>query len=88
MRRPLLAVATAMLSLALLTPAAMANQSGEGLIKATDKNVTMVGFVVIAFFPTIILLLSLLQWRLDKRKEARKSAAKARLARADARGGW
>ena len=88
MRRPLLAVATALLSLALLTPAAMANQSGEGLIKATDKNVTMVGFVVIAFFPTIILLLSLLQWRLDKRKDQRKKAAKARSSSPQWRGGW
>jgi hypothetical protein len=32
--------------------------------------------------------MSVLQWRLDKRKERRKSAAKARAARADLRGGW
>ncbi len=91
MRRQHLAVATALLALlalALLAPAAMANQSGEGLIKATDKNVTRVGFIVIAFFPTIILLLSLLQWRLDKRKEARKAAAKARTGSRVWQGGW
>ena len=30
----------------------------------------------------------MIQWRLDKRKDARKAAAKARNARADVRGGW
>ena len=30
----------------------------------------------------------MLQYRLDKRKDARKQAAKARVARADERGGW
>ena len=30
----------------------------------------------------------MLQYRLDKRKDARKAAAKARHARADLRGGW
>ena len=40
-------------------------------------------------FPLLILLLSLLQWRLDKRKERRKMAHK-RLAKDEAawRGGW
>jgi hypothetical protein len=30
----------------------------------------------------------MIQWRLDKRKDARKAAEKARRARADVRGGW
>ena len=34
-------------------------------------------FIVIAFFPTVILVFSLIQWRLDKRKHARMDAAKA-----------
>jgi hypothetical protein len=33
-------------------------------------------------------VLSLLQYSLDKRKDNRKRAAKARVARADERGGW
>ena len=33
-------------------------------------------------------MLSVTQHRLDKRKDARKAAAKARHARADLRGGW
>ena len=52
---------------------------GQGTYgEADDKVVTNFGFVVIAFFPTLILLLSLLQWRLDKRREARKAARKRR----------
>ena len=32
--------------------------------------------------------MSLIQWRLEKRKDARKKAAKPRAARADGQGGW
>ncbi len=45
-------------------------------------------FVVIIFFPTVIFLFSLIQWRLDRRKHARQDAAKRRAASADWRGGW
>jgi hypothetical protein len=83
---------TSLLALALLAataPAALAHDGGEGLWGETnDKVITNAGFILIAFFPTFILLASLLQWRLDKRKEARKKAAKARASRADVRGGW
>ena len=50
--------------------------------------ITNAGFILIAFFPLFILCVSLLQWRLEKRKDARKAAAKARKARVDVRGGW
>jgi hypothetical protein len=83
---------TSLLALALLAvsaPAALAHDGGEGLWGETnDKVITNAGFILIAFFPLFILFASLLQWRLDKRKEARKKAAKARVARADMRGGW
>jgi preprotein translocase subunit SecG len=70
-------------------PAALAHDGGEGLWGETnDKVITNAGFVLIAFFPLFILCMSLLQWRLEKRKDARKAAAKARQARADVRGGW
>ncbi len=75
--------------LALSAPAALAHDGGEGLWGETnDKVITNAGFILIAFFPLFILFVSLLMWRLDKRKDARKRAAKARTARADARGGW
>jgi hypothetical protein len=45
-------------------------------------------FIVIAFFPVLILVFSLIQARLDKRKHARMDAAKARQANVDWRGGW
>ena len=45
--------------------------------ETTDKAITNVMFITIAFFPTLILTFSLIQWRLDKRKHARMDAAKA-----------
>ena len=86
---------TAGLTLALLlltAPVALASEGhdgGEGLWGETnDKVITNAGFILIAFFPLFILFMSLLQWKLEKRKDARKKAAKARVARADVRGGW
>jgi len=86
------ALKTSVLTLALLAisaPAALAHDGGEGWWGETnDKVITNAGFILIAFFPLFILCMSLLQWRLEKRKDARKQAAKARVARADVRGGW
>jgi hypothetical protein len=86
------ALKTTLLSLALLAvgaPAALAHDGGEGWWGETnDKVITNAGFFLIAFFPVFVLLASMLQWQLDKRKERRKAAAKARSARADMRGGW
>ena len=77
---------------ALTTPVALASEGhdgGEGWWGETnDKVVTNAGFIIIAAFPALIFLLSSIQWTLDKRKDARKKAAKARTARADMRGGW
>ena len=85
-------VRTALLTASLLllaAPAALAHDGGEGWWGETnDKVITNAGFAIIAAFPVLILLLSLLQWRLDRRKELRKRAEKARRARADMRGGW
>ncbi len=85
---------TALLTLtffALIAPVALAGEhdGGEGWWGETnDKVVTNAGFILIAAFPTLILILSLTQWRLDKRKDRRLAAARARKVRADARGGW
>jgi hypothetical protein len=92
MRRTLHLLALTALSLALSAPAALAaegHDGGEGWWGETnDKVVTNAGFIIIAAFPLMILLLSLLQHSLDKRKDNRKRAAKARVARSDQRGGW
>ncbi len=92
MRRSLHLLALTALSLALSAPVALAaegHDAGEGWWGETnDKIVTNAGFIIIAAFPLLIFILSMTQWTLDKRKDARKKAAKARRARADLRGGW
>jgi len=83
----LLTVAIALLAFA--APALATSHSGEGWYGETnDIVITNAMFITIIFFPTVIVLLSLIQWRLDKRKHARMDAAKRRAANADWRGGW
>ena len=83
----LLTVAVTMLAFA--APALATSHSGEGWYGETnDVVVTNAMFLTIIFFPTVIVIFSLIQWRLDKRKHARMDAAKRRAANADWRGGW
>lgn len=87
MRRLTMTLGTTLVWLALLAPLAFADDHGEGLYGETnDKVVTNAGFILIAFFPLFVLVMSLLQWRLEKRKQARKVAAKQRAVRD--RAGW
>jgi hypothetical protein len=91
MRRSLHTALLTLSLLALTAPVALAegHDGGEGLWGETDdKVVTNAGFFLIAFFPLFVFTMSLLQSSLDKRKERRKAAEKARRARADQRGGW
>jgi hypothetical protein len=92
MRRTLHILLLTLTLLALTAPLALAaegHDGGEGTYGETsDKVVTNAGFIIIAAFPLLVFVLSVVQWRLDKRKDARKKAAKARRARADLRGGW
>jgi hypothetical protein len=89
MRRLLATLFASTLLLLALAPAAFAYNDGRGFYGATnDKVVTNAGFILIIFFPTFVLLMSLLQWRLDKRKDARKAAQKAHVGDARWRGGW
>ena len=86
------ALRIALLTAALLAASAqtaLAHDGGEGLWGETnDKVITNAGFILIAAIPTLILVLSLIQWRLDRRKDQRLAAARARRARTDMRGGW
>ena len=53
-------------------PMALANE-GAGLAgPVTDKTVTLFCFGVIAFFAALVIVLSLIQNRLEKRKKQRK----------------
>lgn len=89
MSRTLTTITTAAIAFALLTSNAFALDSGQGTYgEAGDKVVTNAGFILIGFFPLFILLMSLLQWRLEKRKYARKNAAKARSGKKVWTTGW
>ena len=73
-----------------LAPDALANAyGGEGWYgETTDKTITYAMYITIVFFPLVITVFSLIQWRLDKRKHARMAAAKRRAVSTDWRGGW
>jgi membrane protease YdiL (CAAX protease family) len=76
---------------AVMAPVALAGEhdGGEGLWGETnDQVVTYAGFILIVGFPILILILTLIQQRLERRKDRRLAAAKAREARVDERGGW
>jgi hypothetical protein len=89
MRRLLTSLTAWAVLLALLAPVALATNDGRGFYgETTDRAVTNAGFILIAFFPVLVFVLTMLQWYLEKRKDARKAAHKARLTSADWRGGW
>ena len=94
MRRTRILTALFVFSVTLLTFASTAmaqseNGGGQGWYGETDdKVVTNAMFAVIAFFPVVITVFTIIQWRLDKRKHAKMDAAKRRAANADWRGGW
>jgi hypothetical protein len=85
-------VRTALLTLSLLllsAPAALAADDGQGTYgPASDKVVTDAGFILIGGIPLMLMIFSIIQMTLDRRKTRRLEAAKARRARADQRGGW
>ena len=66
------ALCAALSMLLLAAPAAFA-ENGVGLAgPVTDKTVTFFCFGVIAFFAVLVIVLSLIQGRLEKRKEQRR----------------
>jgi len=81
--------ATALLTLTtvlVVAAPALAHDGGEGLYGETnDKVVTNAGFILIAFFPIFIFVMSIIQWQLEKRKYRRMAAKKAAV---DSPGGW
>lgn len=88
--RMMCVIASVLVFVLALAPAALAHaDGGQGWFGETnDKDITSVMFAVIAFFPVLVLVLTLIQSRLDKRKHAREDAARARSVNADWRGGW
>ncbi len=89
MRRLIVLTTTTVIALMALAPAAFAHDGGEGLYGQTnDKVTTAAGFILIIFFPTFIFVASMIQGRLEKRKDAHKAAAKARSKSAEWQRGW
>jgi putative copper export protein len=66
------ALLAALAMLLLAAPMAFA-ENGTGLAgPTTDKTITFFCFGVIAFFSLLVIILSLIQGRLERRKEMRK----------------
>ena len=83
-----IALPYALLVFLVVAPTALAENDGRGFYGATDdKVVTNFGLGLIIFFPVFVLLMSLLQGKLEKRKDARKAATK-QLQSGPWRGGW
>ena len=86
LRRLPLSVVLAITAVLVVAAPALAHDNGEGWWGETnDRVITNAGFILIVFFPLFIFFVSLLQWRLEKRKYARRAAAKRA---ADSPGGW
>ena len=72
-RRVTAALLAALTMSLLAVPAAFAD-NGVGLAgPTTDKTVTFFCFGVIAFFAILVIVMSLIQGRLEKRKEMRRA---------------
>jgi hypothetical protein len=70
--RLVIAICAALALLLAIPPAALA-ENGVGLAgPTTDKTVTFFCFGVIGFFASLVIVLSLVQGRLEKRKELRR----------------
>jgi hypothetical protein len=89
MRRLITSLLLTLSLLALSAPMAFAQASGEGTYGETDdKVVTNAAFIVLAFFPILVLVVSLIQGRLEKRKDEKKAAIKSAGGDSRWRGGW
>jgi len=88
--RLLTVLASAIVTMLVFAPVAGATTySGEGLFGETnDVVITNAMFGIIIFFCLVIVVFSLIQGYLEKRKHARLDAARARANSADWQGGW
>jgi putative copper export protein len=71
-KRTAAALVSILATMLVVAPAAMA-ENGVGLAgPTTDKTVTFFCFGVIAFFAALVIVMSLIQGKLEKRKEVRR----------------
>lgn len=72
MKRTVAALTSFLALMLVIAPAALAD-NGVGLAgPTTDKTVTFFCFGVIAFFVVLVVVMSLIQGKLEKRKERRR----------------
>jgi preprotein translocase subunit SecG len=96
MRRTRITTLLLVFTITLLTLAPDALAQGGGAAgggqgwygETSDKVITNAMFLTIIFFPAVIVILTLIQSRLEKRKHLKMEAAKRRAANVDWRGGW
>jgi preprotein translocase subunit SecG len=70
-------------------PALAVTHGGEGLFGHTnDAQITNVMFLLLGFFPVVIIVLSLIQGQLDRRKHRKIQAERAARAADPVKGGW
>ena len=75
MRRTITTLSLALVAVLALAAPAMANDNGEGLVGETnDKIITFFSLGVMVFFVAVVILGSLIQGSLEKRKNAKKAA--------------
>lgn len=73
MKRTAAALVSLLATMLVAAPAAMA-ENGVGLAgPTTDKTVTFFCFGVIAFFAALVIVMSLIQGKLERRKERRRT---------------
>ncbi len=73
MKRTAALLVSALATMLVFAPTAMA-ENGVGLAgPTTDKTITFFCFGVIFFFAALVIVMSLIQGRLEKRKEQRRS---------------
>jgi integral membrane sensor domain MASE1 len=85
MKRLFAATVISLTTLAMFAPIALAHDQGQGLYGETnDKVTTNAGFILIIFFPLFILVASIIQSKLDKRKTRRTAEKSAD----EPHGGW
>jgi hypothetical protein len=89
MRRLLISFGSTLVFFLVFAPDTFAFSTGQGFWGPTDdKTITNFAFATIIFFVVLVLVLSLVQGSLERRKKARLAAAKARNTDSTWQGGW
>lgn len=88
--RTLILMVAPMLALLLFAdPALAVTHGGEGLFGSTnDVNITNMMFLLIGFFPAVIIVLSIYQAWIDNRRHKKFHREQAQMRAHEDKGGW